>query len=338
MGTSKLFGRLALAGWIGAVACGGEEAAGEYVPCTKSPRCYADPVAHWVCIDDCRTDADCPGGFVCVQPVVDAMDQRSSCQPPTALQAPTSVLIEGFGVARMTGKLDQVEAAEGMDGTAGTDDPVKGVDFTWKAPDEASVVQCALFVCAPVIEHYRIVNYDQCVVAEETYAQREGAFSLYDADLVRTPPAAGICDGTTAPTLDTEGRFAVTELLVGCWAYDQRDLVAATKLERPSPSDVFNFHDVLANDPECSSGEPGDVGRSCVLGDGTYGVCTADGCARRCLYEGEPCGCDELGTELTCGKLRDAPEWAQGETHACLVAAPGSTTTTGGCDSATSGG
>lgn len=332
---------LALAGWIGVAGCRDEVSTPVAERCSRA-ECWADPVAHWVCVDGCRTDAECPGGLVCVLAELaegkEDEERVGSCEPPRTLRTPTSTLIEGFGVDEMVGRLEKVALpATGA----------MGIDFAWKAPARAQVVQCALFVCAPVIEieQRRIVNYDQCVVAEQTYLQQEGAFSLYDADVQSPAPESGSCGRTTPKEeYSTDGHFSVTELLVGCWAYDQRGLVAATELERPNPTEIFNFHGILA---QAACGDAEDLGLACVLDDGTFGVCRTDGCARRCLCDSD---C-EMGaadpsdpamsvcTNDDCTALGDDPQKFLSTIKACPVPAPAGqagTTTSGDPEPTTS--
>lgn len=263
-------------------------------------RCIADPLAHFVCIDGCRTDSDCPGGFVCSGQEEEGGLGR--CGPPQELSTPSALLIDGFGVAEMPGALERVEPVEG--------EGVRGAELSWRAPPGARVVHCALFVCAPRIVGRRIVDYERCAIADKTVERSadtermEGSFSLYDEENQRgAEPSPGICGATTAPEA-VESRYAVTELLAGCWAYDEVELVATTSLLRPSAEQVFDFYGILARGESGTClAEGEDLGRSCARADGTFGACTDDGvCARRCLRQED---CEPLGdAEAEPGELR----------------------------------
>lgn len=271
---------LALAGAAG--GCGDEAPAARQAPC-DDPICVADPVPHLVCPDACERDDDCPQGTVCT---VAADGSGPRCAPPRGPHAPSTALTEGFGVRPMEGTLVTVELPE-VDGRVDA-----GAELGWRAPGDASVVTCALFACPPVIEDGIIANYDQCVLARAVSEQSVGSFALTDAERERPLPATQACADGSEPVPDasghvpdTEGRFPVTELLVGCWAYDDTHLVAATRLRRPAAAQIHDFHGGL--DLDCRG--RGAEGRTCVLGDGTMGSCMRGGCHRRCLRDAD-CG------------------------------------------------
>lgn len=264
---------LALAG-LGCAA-GGDE---PHLPPCEAPLCVADPVPHLVCPDACDRHDDCPQGTICgtspagIGPV---------CTPPRGPSTLSTALTEGFGVPQMEGSLVTVE----LPTTDGRVDA--SVELAWRAPASATLVTCALLACPPVVEGGVIANYDQCVLARSVSEQVVGSFSLGDAERERQPPEPGTCaDGSTVE-VDTGGRFPITELLVGCWAYDDTRLVAATRLRRPAVAQIHDFHDSF--DLDCQGATA--TGRTCVLGDGTMGSCADGSCHRRCLRDAD-CGED----------------------------------------------
>ncbi|MEM7154233.1 MAG: hypothetical protein AAF799_15415 [Myxococcota bacterium] len=241
--------------------------------------CIADPVPHRVLVDECETDADCPLGTICgLLPGADATASEV-CTPPRGAHAPSDALTEGFGVPQMSGGLASVALPV-------ADGDVVDVELSWRAPSDARVVTCVLLACPPVIEDGTIINYDQCVLARATSTQTQGAFSFDDAGSVYDAGSVDDCDGA-APTVDTRGQYAVTELLAGCWAYGSANLIAATRLLRPTPDQVSDFHDNF--DLDCRGN--GADGRTCLLEDGTMGSCSAEQCLRRCLRD-EDCAPD----------------------------------------------
>lgn len=277
---------------LGAGCSDPQETSARTSPCREA--CWADPVVHWVCEDECRSNADCPGGFVCLE---QERSEHGICGPPVGIHTSRAALIDGFEVEEMKGKLETFELptgdAQAEGASAGEAEFSGGAELTWEAPEGATVVHCALFVCAPVIVDRRIINYEQCVVAEQTSTQSEGAFSLNDEEHLRPIPArAGTCGAATAPRVDTAGKFPVTELLAGCWAYDEADLIAATSLGRPAPDEIFNYHGIVVE--QCASGDDEYDGSSCLGEDGAFGVCTGGRCARRCLRDDDCRDPDDL--------------------------------------------
>lgn len=236
----------------------------------------ADPVPHLVCPEECERDDDCPQGTVCGT----APDGAGPvCTPPRGPHTPSTTLTEGFGVRAMEGTLVTV----GLPAPDGSADA--GAELGWKAPGSARVVTCALLACPPVVVDGTIVNYDACVLARSTSEQAAGSFALTDPERELPLPEASTCADGPAPRFDTGGRFPVTELLVGCWAYDDTRLVAATRLHRPAADQIHDFHDGFDLDCLGAAAE----GRTCVLGDGTMGSCVDEACHRRCLRDAD-CG------------------------------------------------
>lgn len=248
-------------------------------PC-DAPICVADPVPHLVCPDACERHDDCPQGTIC-SPGSDG--GASTCVPPRGPYTPSTALIEGFGVPPMEGSLVTVELPV-EDGRVEA-----STELAWRAPAAATVVTCALLACPPVIEDGTIANYDQCVLARVVSEQAVGSFGLSDAEREHPVPDTATCSDGSRPAddQDTHDRFPITELLVGCWAYDDTRLIAATRLRRPAVAAIHDFHDAFDRDCEGTGAE----GRTCVLGDGTMGSCWGGACHRRCLRDAD-CGED----------------------------------------------
>lgn len=269
---------LALGG--GGMGCGDDPATLRHAPC-DAPICVADPVPHLVCPEACERDDDCPQGTVCGT----APDGAGPvCTPPRGPHTPSTTLTEGFGVRAMEGTLVTV----GLPAPDGSSDV--GAELGWKAPGSARVVTCTLLACPPVVVDGTIVNYDECVLARSTSEQAVGSFALTDPEREQPLPEASTCTDGSAPGFDTGGRFPVTELLVGCWAYDDTRLVAATRLRRPAADQIHDFHDGFDLDCQSAAGhDDAAEGRTCVLGDGTMGSCVDGACHRRCLRDAD-CG------------------------------------------------
>jgi hypothetical protein len=242
----------------------------------------ADPVPHLVCLDACERDDDCPQGTICDPPGGDGR-----CVPPRGPRTLSTALSEGFGVRQMEGTLVTVELPT-PDGRVDA-----SAELTWRAPSSASVVTCALLACPPVVDDGVISTYDQCVLARGVSEQVVGSFSLTDVEREHPLPDTSTCVDGSSPVADTDGRFPITELLVGCWAYDATQIVAATRLRRPDPAQVHDYHDSF--DLDCQGA--GAEGRTCVLGDGTMGSCVSDACHRRCLRDDD---CAEDGQPGSC--------------------------------------
>lgn len=265
--------------WLALAGCG-DEAPLRQAPC-DAPICVADPVPHLVCPDECERDDDCPQGTICGT----APDGTGPvCTPPRGPHTPSTALTEGFGVRSMEGTLVTV-TLPAQDGS-----PDAGAELGWKAPGSARVVTCALLACPPVVADGTIANYDQCVLARGASEQVVGSFALTDAEREQPLPEVSTCADGSAPVLDTDGRFPVTELLVGCWAYDDTHMIAATRLRRPVADQIHDFHDGFDLDCRSAEGQGGRAeGRTCVLGDGTMGSCVDGTCHRRCLRDAD-CG------------------------------------------------
>ena len=155
------------------------------------------------------------------------------------------------------------------------------------APVGSRSVACALFSCAPEID-LRVdppafANYGACVLADRVASRPDPTFDPanaynHEVDLLAAPAA---CRPPDAAAI-------VTQLLIGCWSYDDTSLNAVSDLIAVSPASAPGL--VVA----CAG--PETNGRSCALGGNAYGLCRAGVCATRCVSDAD-CGefsCDPI--------------------------------------------
>lgn len=321
-----------LCSWL--AACGSQTP--EVLACSD-PQVVYDPYQHIICPDACVDDMDCPRGTLCAKP-----DEKKAgtCEVGTTeLQTSRSALLQGFGVSEMSGELQ-------------TD---TGLEFVWQRPEGARFVQCALFACAPafrVLHRDRdpgdpnddewlklvdptaaeIADYDRCVLAEELSSQPEGAFNLRERDNQYKRPFSDAPLPEKTPTCGTSGKYGcapINDLLVGCWAYDDTRVVAATRLASVDVRDgMYNYNSIFAaDDGNCA----GTQHRVCRLADDAedtttggdtegmtmtasttaattdaprppadsrYGACDGDTCATTCTRDSDCSGDPPSDTEL----------------------------------------
>lgn len=160
----------------------------------------------------------------------------------------------------------------------------------WRAPDGARYVACALFSCAPEIAPRTfdgevidlITNFDTCTALFKVSSADEGVFHL-DADNAFGGFSPQRCvPGETRPRL-------YSELVVGCWAYDTYQLVAATDLIAVPPNIVGL--PMLPQGHSCAA--DGDACYDAVTD--TFGVCLDTTCTARCRTAAD-CGVWALRT------------------------------------------
>lgn len=150
-----------------------------------------------------------------------------------------------------------------------------------EAPEETSVVVCALFQCLPDIrraarnqEEVSITNWDACVRRTEQFA----AISVgFDAGV--QPALEAVCN---------DGDILVDHFTVGCWAYSDTQLIAATRLRTIDPTLVQSLGDFVPGH-DCD----GNKGLSCYEPDiSSFGTCVGGTCAQRCVQHRD-CEFDE---------------------------------------------
>jgi hypothetical protein len=271
-------------------------------PACGAACCVQDPNAHCVTTQGCADSSDCPSGLVCAYhpeghvkvPLLDmckASGGVNQCVLPTAAAGFQNRLIDGFPGAQEL--------------TLTPDTSQQYTQFTWTAPPDTVVVTCALFGCLPEIPGAdagaaragTIVNYDQCVLAQHTFGSASNVFWLGDPSYVYDPPPAGAqaCsrgDAATAISLPQQ----ITALVVGCWVYDDVQIIAASPLYPITPGESYAYKafNAFMQEPDECPGMGMLVGHSCLSGDaGAFGTCDCSGrCRPRCLADHD---CTEPG-------------------------------------------
>lgn len=275
----------------------------------------SDPIEHCVRLDECRSDGDCPAGTICL----DAPGGESTlgpgldaCVPSTSTRMRCRIskerfdraLIDGFGVNEFL-----------IEPVADTS------SFAFSPTIEVKRVACALFGCRPDVKSVErtdvegttskeIVNYEQCSVSGPptpfTTLGESTTQSGYRAFTPSVLATAFVTTGKDAPTPcdDVPGALParerqLTELGVGCWAYDETRLIAATRIT-PVPADqiarLTNIETILS--ASCARPASERMGKSCLLDgaapmlDGTtlslidapqFGACFEGLCNPRCV-------------------------------------------------------
>lgn len=273
-------------------------------PCT-----IADPFEHCVRIDGCNDDRDCPSGTFCL-PKANAEAQLasedwSSCVPPDgeprkkrchlASASYDRALIDGFAVNEMP--------LLAVDGTP---------SFAFSPPANARLVACALFGCRPDVQKNRtdveddlvgdVVNFWTCSLSGEAEVSGLTAASTGESEISTYTPSVsagvGICDAkcearSGATALAARAR-QVSEISVGCWAYDDSRLVAATRNLPLTRERIQALPNVDVAVVDCTGGE-GDEDHACMLEaepttSGTsgadvprFGTCLGGRCLPRCV-------------------------------------------------------
>lgn len=249
---------LALAG-----GCKDEEL--EALSC-RSDRTVYDPFMHDVCMMNCYDALDCPRGTICAK----SDEASGSCTvPKDALQTSRAALLDGFGVGEMVASLRTDGALE----------------LAWERPAGARFVNCVLLACPPAFRVplpsggwarpedpslVQIANYDRCVLASDLSSQAEGSLNLRERDNEYTVsgPLAGLVSKANAEKCKGYGCAPITELLAGCWAYDDTRIVAATRLFAIDIGETppFNYKHAFAPDGICRAKDE-DQFRACSLAE-----------------------------------------------------------------------
>jgi hypothetical protein len=153
-------------------------------------------------------------------------------------------LIRGFDVPEF--QLDVTPASTG---------PLK---FSWLAPNNSKRVVCALLTSMPefskagtteqllrmsdgsrAIERQRVFNI------ETAGMQEEFSFTLADLETHGDGEYLGCSTALSVPNMFPGHSYTVVELLrVGCWAFDQAKVIAATSLVNVVPSSLPDFNTV----------------------------------------------------------------------------------------------
>jgi hypothetical protein len=157
------------------------------------------------------------------------------------------------------------------------------VAFTWTNAGY-EIVHCALFACRPYVrsdgDRRFISNFNPCVLAHEPFAPGSGVFDLTNPGLEYTPPTLSASTG--CPSL---GPRRITELAVGCWAYDGTRLIAATPMEVIDlrTDNIFNYQTAFVESCTLESEE-----KACLMeGSGRLGACSRGHCGELCVVDAD---------------------------------------------------
>lgn len=274
----------ALAAWttaflVGLVSsCSGIEEVTPIVLECAVPTCSTETGA---CVAECSpTDDVCPGGTACRQVDVTCSpgsrcERTYQCRPvPTRLSAPVDGLAPALGVG--TFPLNQLP-----------DDGSGLAKFAWSRPRDALVVKCMVFSCEPRLRRVGsqdgrpvvdVINANDCIIGDattafdaddETSLDLEVIFAPADVASVLVPPDS--C-ARQARTRSYFGSFTssvlLTELSVGCIAYGEGEVVAATPLVPFTPEGFPNHPSEL---PRLDCADEREV--PCVRTNGALGEC-----------------------------------------------------------------
>lgn len=230
--------------------------ASEVERCANRPVCIQDPQPQDICIDSCRDSESCPVGATCIKEV-DAEFGR--CVVPSTPASIRDRLASGFDVGEMQSALVAEDATE----TAPGEGPRL---LDWYAPPGTVRTTCALFSCPPVIADLgtgnTIINFDRCVLAQQSSTQASGTFDPRSIELSYNPEEPfnpGVRDNC-AVRPKASSPDPIQGLWVGCWAYDNWSLTSATKLFELDVEEVLDHRESLT---PCED-EDG-LGRSCLL-------------------------------------------------------------------------
>jgi hypothetical protein len=233
----------------------------------------ATPCADPSCQDlECASGALCPAGTVCRAADGEGADPNArACRVPTSRPPIEQTLIEGFATTVFDLKQDSK--------SPGT--------YIWQRVDRAQYVQCALFICPPVVRAERvdgvkelrwIANFHECALSAQSFNlsamgkdQSELTFSLSG---MRPNPEEGACGETKRQTTSASQVPIITTLNVGCWASDSRAVVAASSLLAVDPRELPQFSRPVLS---CAALEDTSEGELCVattqLGTCELGTC-----------------------------------------------------------------
>jgi hypothetical protein len=253
--------------------------------CRQVDTCLNDTMAHCVvpASHSCRDTASeqagrsamrCPGGTSCqadvpanaCSPSTTADIAGARCRPMHARTWDAHALERGFQVPRLPLSIDEAEPGV--------------VSVAWTPPEGGAIVACALFSCEPSFEiagqsldgqesTVRMANFDLCATGQRAVRASQGSL-LIPTDLERVI-AADICELAS----DAELRRAMpVNALLGCWAYDDTRVIAASQLYQ-----WLALAPTLAQ--EC---KPGTHGRPCFdASHGEFGTCAEEQCLPRCV-------------------------------------------------------
>lgn len=178
---------------------------------------------------ECAHDRDCPLGLSC---------SVGSCRVKPFARVDRDALISGFNVAEF-----ELQST--------SEEPVT---FGWRAPEDAQRVVCALFTAVPEFtkaqeesEHslFRMLNEGRAVARKRSYntasvgSERHFSFKLADLE------ASSSCGAPLTIPTEFVGPYTVVQLLrVGCWAFSDARVIAATRLAPLDPRSLPDWDTV----------------------------------------------------------------------------------------------
>ncbi len=256
---------------------------------------------HCVRLVGCRSDAECPAGTVCLGEEKDALEgEYSACVPLKDKSIPNTrcqiakdrneaALINGFGANEFL--LERIEGSNG---------------FRFIPPAEAWYVACALFLCAPDVRPWgcdftnqsvgRIVNYNRCSLSgQPQISSLKASLGGEDTPFVFTAKVEGDtlkergAECAAANRIQELAARTLTDISVGCWAYDDVGLVGATRLV---PLDGDQLKKISGSVLEtCPAGDKDIIAETCILPEANggpagvppLGSCYYGECRPRCV-------------------------------------------------------
>lgn len=276
----------------GELACSSRDAPD---PAARVKCCVRDPDPRGVSPFNCRDDGECSAGASCVR-------------APAGWSAPDFTRDEA-GATDFSGCLDKGPRVCGLSDTRSGDrqaltrgfhvpafqlwradsERYRNVPaFTWDVPRNAAIVECALFGCRPTVrnvgnhdgvERLGIVNFGSCALAVEPFEPASGVFDLTNpANTYDVAPLVDEGDGCFA-----QGPRRISELSVGCWAFDTTGIVAATPLEPIDPAGILNYQDAF--DLECKV--PKSEKACWVAKTARLGACHEGSCLELCVFDSD---------------------------------------------------
>jgi hypothetical protein len=180
---------------------------------------------------------------------------------------------------------------------------VTPLEVTWQAPESARYVACGVFTCNPTFrDRPRMNPADETPDHEALRMIASPESCLLEHHVVDTsrdsiafgripPPTAPPC----TPEADRVFEPIINFFAVGCWAYDDHAVIAASDLQWLSPDIVRPWYDDVPSTTCAIDFAP------CYHEDKQYfGSCLAGVCQPRCT--------SAVDCELTARRLFDAPE------------------------------
>jgi hypothetical protein len=279
---------------------------------------YSAVVASCVAdVSSCTESEVCPTGTTC-----EPSSTQGNCSPDNSrerrcrAETPTVFnryrLQEGFQVHRFEVVVDRSTSPALV---------------RWVAPAHAQAVACAIFGCLPSFqagswmppsgeETLQVIsNFSSCAIAQWVESPEIGMIDLGDSRGGQDIAMASRCSGN-------HEKLMLSQLLVGCWVYNDADVSHASELFTLTPRDIYNFHEAIPGAGSCD-----DDWNTCY-DDATasFGTCLGGACRARCTTASD---CEAVdapsssgGCEWTCER-----QWVGHVLGACK---PGPTTPTPG--------